>query len=443
MSARQAFIPQRPASRATSRPEPIEQPPRGTQDDLHLHTAAAQKRDMVTGRPQAMAALLGRGKNRIQPGASVSGDADVIVNSQQYSRDIHAPGSGNTMSLTGILRPDMTPVMQSNGSDIGQTPGKNPGMLSAKPLARLRPSSPLGFATLKNFKSTRPAMNLEVLPHRDISVSGIHDAHISTHGAVSGFITTSSISSSNENKPPVLSPLPSYAEVQSKSSSPMGTGSALEQGSAKVLPNSRSRSGHSLERIREDVEAENEAEDGGRQRMMRLQDHYDEEDEHEFGGSYKRYRTEDDSHEGTEMELDQFSSSHPASRHSRQDYSDRAVADPQGRDPAFRPCMLGLEGTFASLKDLMDPEEVEAICRRWEDCSQEEWMQGADEIVKEFHDILNMFKEHMAAKVKLYSMFSKQLADHKDRVHEKTEKLKDMKQSIAGDLMGMTKKGIR
>ncbi|KIK25011.1 hypothetical protein PISMIDRAFT_677537 [Pisolithus microcarpus 441] len=60
--------------------------------------------------------------------------------------------------------------------------------------------------------------------------------------------------------------------------------------------------------------------------------------------------------------------------------------------PPQRDSLTTLESLFAGLDELLDESEFEAECKRWRECTREEWLKGGEELSKEFQDLLDLVR---------------------------------------------------
>ncbi|KAL4074922.1 hypothetical protein V8B97DRAFT_1948394 [Scleroderma yunnanense] len=54
-----------------------------------------------------------------------------------------------------------------------------------------------------------------------------------------------------------------------------------------------------------------------------------------------------------------------------------------------------LDSLFSDLGDIVNVEEFEADCRRWRECTREEWMKGTEELSDIFKQLLDTVKDHL------------------------------------------------
>ncbi|KAI0258100.1 hypothetical protein BC834DRAFT_975555 [Gloeopeniophorella convolvens] len=70
---------------------------------------------------------------------------------------------------------------------------------------------------------------------------------------------------------------------------------------------------------------------------------------------------------------------------------------------------------------------------RWASATPEEWLAGADEITGKFGEIVDMIKEHMTSKMGLYKSLHGRLADEHSALEERAKELRDAGQTIVRD----------
>ncbi|KAI0064959.1 hypothetical protein BV25DRAFT_1822739 [Artomyces pyxidatus] len=91
----------------------------------------------------------------------------------------------------------------------------------------------------------------------------------------------------------------------------------------------------------------------------------------------------------------------------------------------------GLELTEADMQRYADLSERARI--RWTEASLEEWHEGADEFTEKFGKLMNMVKEHMTEKMKLYASLHSKLADHRSKLGGRAELLKKTRDTLVRD----------
>ncbi|KAH7904278.1 hypothetical protein BJ138DRAFT_1184144 [Hygrophoropsis aurantiaca] len=502
MSARQTFVPQRSASRAEyttldSPPNYVNNANTHASDDLQSNvkqTFGNSTKDKTHAPQSAFAALLGRGKNRNS--ASNTGTTGVNEN---FSTDDDTTHLHQHPRLTGTrenssdfaakqLHPTSGKSMKSiSFSRQYQNPRVSSPVHTTKSFKILGPGSTLSISGIQEGHahiSTHGAVSGTLTASRvSMSTPNANGREVSVMAPIPSYADGLVVSSS-----PALHPGTGIGTDQettirrNRSRNPAIANPITFQGDPRTC------SGRSLEKINEDVEPELQAENhhehprqGGSPNFYHTSDHdgdnanphqpqthaptlrrakrahpmhepdrYDEEVQDDdsieinYGGPYKRYRVDDGLHKRErEIEFDEIKRQRrfsPSEHEHQQAESHTHIQrggqhpDPIGRGRPFQ----GLEAMFADMGELMDPAEAEAINKKWENCTHEEWMKGADEIAADIQGLFNMVKNHMASKMNLYASLSQKIATHKDAVQVKTEKLKAMKQGIAGDLMGMT-----
>ncbi|KAG1735357.1 uncharacterized protein EDB91DRAFT_1145097 [Suillus paluster] len=428
MSARQSFVP-RSASRASSHADtehPFDMPLRnqgsigqsqrssGLQHEVNStqHKADSEKRPRFAG-------MLGKHKHAGKPS---TGDHQAAMDTSFSSASAR---------FSGILRPDMQPLAPPHRSDSpfrgkgsSFVPTSNPGPLFA------RPTSPMPKSASQR---------------ADLTISGLKDAHISTGGVVSGFISTSRV---------IAAPVPSY-------------GSLHDDGEHTFSSNkssvARSQPAQLLERIHEDVEPEiaNEGEallDSRRtnvaahpalRRVKRtIQGAQEDEsdfslpDEIEYMRRAKRARMDEFPHQLPDVRLDDGSQS--GVDHSHNELQPDVDADtvrqsspPTGQSGSGAAEELSLQDMFANMDTFLNVETFMGLVQKWSTCSREEWLQGSEEIVDQFKDIIDWVKENLTANVTLYSRLDDQVRDRREEQAQLTEHLRRGLGSARTDLIAI------
>ncbi|KAF7300503.1 ECM11 domain-containing protein [Mycena chlorophos] len=78
-------------------------------------------------------------------------------------------------------------------------------------------------------------------------------------------------------------------------------------------------------------------------------------------------------------------------------------------------------------------QRYERSCQRWKECSREEWLAGADEVIAKFTTLLDKVKDHMAEKLVLFTNCTAAIAAHTEVLKEREEVLASAKvQLVAG-----------
>ncbi|KAG1820813.1 uncharacterized protein BJ212DRAFT_1477911 [Suillus subaureus] len=429
MSARQSFVP-RSASRASAHADtehPFDMPLRN-QNSL----GQPQRTGSIQNAPESMqpktdsekkarfAGIFGKHKLAGKPG---SGDHQVAIDASLSSV------SGR---FSGIYRPDiqsLAPQHRSSSPLRGKgspfVPSSNPGISFA------RPTSPIANSA----------------SHRgDLTISGLKDAHISTAGVVSGLISTSRV---------IAAPIPSYGSIHGGEHDDEHTFSSNKSSLAKLQP------GQLLERIHEDVEPEtangdealldtrrtNVAAHPMLRRVKRtIQGTQEDEgdfsppDEIEYMGRVKRVRIDEFPHELSDGRAD--ASSHSGVDHTRlqpdlDDDTVRQSSPPTGQPGAGAAEEISLDGLFANMDTFLNVETFMGLVQKWSTCSREEWLQGSEEIVNQFKDIIDSVKENLTANVSLYSRLDDQVRDRREEQAQLTEHLRRGLGSARTDLIAI------
>ncbi|KAI6099781.1 hypothetical protein F5141DRAFT_1143530 [Pisolithus sp. B1] len=81
--------------------------------------------------------------------------------------------------------------------------------------------------------------------------------------------------------------------------------------------------------------------------------------------------------------------------------------------PPQRDSLTTLESLFMDLDELLNESEFEAECKRWRECTREEWLRGSEELSKEFQDLLDLVFQHLSGRMLSYSSLSKAVADRR------------------------------
>lgn len=81
--------------------------------------------------------------------------------------------------------------------------------------------------------------------------------------------------------------------------------------------------------------------------------------------------------------------------------------------PPQRDSLTTLESLFMGLDELLDESEFEAECKRWRECTREEWLKGSEELSKEFQDLLDLAKDHFTGRMLSYSSLSNAVAERR------------------------------
>ncbi|KAG1736292.1 hypothetical protein EDB19DRAFT_1721304 [Suillus lakei] len=432
MSARQSFVP-RSASRASSHADTehsfdmplrnqnsLGQPQRtgGIKNELDSmqHKTDSEKRARFAG------IFAGKHKLAGRPG---SGDHQAAIDASFSS------ASGR---FSGIHRPDMQSIAPSRrssspfrGKGSPFVPSSNPGISFA------RPTSPMAKSA----------------SHRgDLTISGLKDAHISTAGVVSGLISTSRV---------IAAPVPSYGSIHD------GEHDDEHRFSSNKSSVAMSQPAQLLERIHEDVELETANEDEAlldarrtnvaahpvlRRVKHTIQGAQEDEvdfslpDEVEYMRRVKRVRIDEFPHELPDGRPDDSSHSGVDHTHNQlqpdlDNDTARQSSPPTSQPGAGAAEEISLDGMFANMDTFLSVETFMALVQKWSTCSREEWLQGSEEIVDQFKDIIDCVKENLTANVTLYSRLDDQVRDRREEQAQLTEHLRRGLGSARTDLIAI------
>ncbi|KAF8872588.1 hypothetical protein BD779DRAFT_332767 [Infundibulicybe gibba] len=75
-------------------------------------------------------------------------------------------------------------------------------------------------------------------------------------------------------------------------------------------------------------------------------------------------------------------------------------------------------------------EKYEQAVAKWKNCSMDEWIAGADDIVARYAKILDFVKAHMTAKLDLFAGFHKKIDQHNTVLEERSVVLLDARQRL-------------
>ncbi|KAN0133388.1 hypothetical protein V8E53_008828 [Lactarius tabidus] len=116
---------------------------------------------------------------------------------------------------------------------------------------------------------------------------------------------------------------------------------------------------------------------------------------------------------------------------------------PNGGAPAFTlpphiphptAAMGELPGLEFSEADLARYAELyEQGSERWSKAPMEEWVAGADEILAKFGEMIDMIKDHMSSKMNLYKSLHTRLADEHSALEQRANELRDASQTLVRD----------
>ncbi|KAG2048360.1 hypothetical protein BDR06DRAFT_778555 [Suillus hirtellus] len=426
MSARQSFVP-RSASRASTHAD-TEHP-----FDMSLRNQNSLGQPQRTGgNPDELDSM--QPKTDSEKKARFSGlfgkKLAGKLGSGDHSAAIDASFSSASGRFSGIYRPDMQSLAISGRSSSLRGTG-SPFVSSSNPgISFARPTSPMAKSA----------------SHRgDLTISGLKDAHISTPG-VSGLISTSRV---------IAAPVPSYGSIHDGRHDDEHTFSSNKSSLAKSQPVQL------LERIHEDVEPETANEDevlldarrtnvGAYPVLRRVKRTIQGTQEDEAGFSppdeigymhrVKRVKTNEFPCELEDSRPDDTSHSgidHTQLQPDLDDNTVRQSSPPTGQTGAGAAEEISLDSMFANMDSFLNVETYMGLIEKWSTCSREEWLQGSEEIVEQFKDIIDSVKETLTANVTLYSRLDDQVRDRREEQAQLTEHLRRGLGSARTDLIAI------
>ncbi|KAG1766825.1 hypothetical protein EV702DRAFT_1148543 [Suillus placidus] len=412
MSARQSFVP-RSASRASTHADnehPFDMPLRNQNSLGQPQRTGSIPNELDSAQPKTdsekrarFAGMFGKHKLAGKPG------------SEDHQAAIDASFSSASGRFSGIYCHDMqslAPPRRSNSPFHGKgspfVPSSNPD------ISFVRPTSPMA----------------QCVSHRgDLTISGLKDAHIFTAGVVSGSISTS----------------------------PMGTIRDGEHDDERTISSNKSSVAESqparlLERIHEDrclalagTNVQVAAHPALRRAKRTIQGAQEDEadfsrpDEIEYMRRVKRVRIDEFSRELSDSHPDD--SSHSGVDHTRRqpdlDNTTRQSSPPTNQPGADAAEEISLDGMFANMDTFLNVETFMGLVQKWSTCSREEWLQGSEEIVNQFKDIIDCVKENITANVTLYSRLDDQVRDRHEEQAQLTEHLRRGLGSARTDLIAI------
>ncbi|KAK7037780.1 hypothetical protein VNI00_010741 [Paramarasmius palmivorus] len=78
-------------------------------------------------------------------------------------------------------------------------------------------------------------------------------------------------------------------------------------------------------------------------------------------------------------------------------------------------------------------EWYQQLSTKWRECTMEEWVKGADEIMDKYSKILDLVKKHMETKLKLFTSFDTQVANHRLVLDDRAKLLDGVKQRLVSN----------
>ncbi|KAK1235952.1 hypothetical protein PQX77_000803 [Marasmius sp. AFHP31] len=92
--------------------------------------------------------------------------------------------------------------------------------------------------------------------------------------------------------------------------------------------------------------------------------------------------------------------------------------------------LLGCQ-TNAYVEDHM--ERYQQMATKWQECTMEEWVKGAEEIMGKYSKVLDFVKQHMESKLKLFASFDNKVDNHKTVLEERAKVLKGARQKLVSN----------
>ncbi|KAJ8592877.1 hypothetical protein M405DRAFT_812038 [Rhizopogon salebrosus TDB-379] len=163
-------------------------------------------------------------------------------------------------------------------------------------------------------------------------------------------------------------------------------------------------------------------------------------DENEYG--VKRFRIEEFAHELPTARPDDsghFGVDHAHSR-LQPDLDNEAICQPSPPVSQHGPGKaddLSLEGMFANMETFLNVETFTGLVHKWSTCSREEWLQGSEELVTQFKDIIDWVKDNLTANITLYSRLDDQVRDRREEQAQLTEHLRRGLGTARADLIAI------
>ncbi|ESK95932.1 hypothetical protein Moror_961 [Moniliophthora roreri MCA 2997] len=82
------------------------------------------------------------------------------------------------------------------------------------------------------------------------------------------------------------------------------------------------------------------------------------------------------------------------------------------------------------------------LTNKWRECTMEEWVKGADEIMAKYSKILDQVKKHMETKLKLFASFDAQVTNHKAVLEDRARLLDGVKQRLVSNSQTILGPGV-
>ncbi|THH29153.1 hypothetical protein EUX98_g5036 [Antrodiella citrinella] len=177
------------------------------------------------------------------------------------------------------------------------------------------------------------------------------------------------------------------------------------------------------------------------------------EDEYDFQAPTKRYKA-DQAIQDKDAEAPDYDRSSPMYRQDSEEHVQptrnveggfREFEANQYRQPTEVPEESALRRLFGQELDKYVDEHLEAYNearKKWSDCSTEEWEAGANELTAKFAKLIDYVKDHMTAKISLYTTLHAHLTNHRAVLSDREGMLKEAQESLVrggGNVVGTAK----
>ncbi|CAL1709396.1 unnamed protein product [Somion occarium] len=428
MSARQPFVPQRPTSRVA--PALVETP--AGEDSFHPNGLLG----VPSNPPPDEQPKNARPSTGIESG--ISKPLNIASFNKRKSDVNHVPPNGKTRKTS----------VDSSAPAAAHNRSPAPQNVSVSRLAapRPRPSSPFDFANLAsgfvpNTRNNR--LNDPTKQHASTSGDAFssNQAHIPTSGAHPADPTPYA-------QGHLANPSGRVPEIRRASSRP-----SLESINETAEEHTHSREddpglpptsdGFDLQSDHPQPEAYAN-QDRLKRAPKRMYNVHDGEDELDYGTGAKRYRTDmllDERQLEYASQYGRHPMPQPQPNHEiernvsaslpsfQQQYDHELPAAVVREDTALRR-LLGQDLDEYSEKHYEAYMEAK---NKWSECDLDEWKAGADELASSFAKIIDFVKEHMTAKLSLYTSLHSAIATHRDILSEREQGLKEVRESLVRD----------
>ncbi|KAF9234354.1 hypothetical protein BU15DRAFT_65787 [Melanogaster broomeanus] len=335
-------------------------------------------------------------------------------------------GQSKRRSFDGIHRPNMTPMSiipypspESNAPTGGNQQVQTPRMASGQGAFRFpRPSTPV--TSPRGVK--KGLVGFEESRYNDGNEDGIvfmgtgagAESRVDTGGGVTGYMrvfsrpgrgetgTGTGVMGQQTSGFQIAAPIPGYAHAFSKGMGIQGHNKSDADGMyasplrpLEAVPEEKGPEGLKRGIDREEMEGDGKSIEGDTQSQ----------------GSAKRMRRElVDNEEYIPLSSPQIPPTpvvHAAPL--------RDLADPS----------LTLDSLFGAIEQFVTIAEFEAECKLWTECTTEEWLKGADELIGGYTEMLNMVKDHLTEKVMAFSNLVNTVGERRAELNRDRETMHD------------------